>query len=104
MNYALIIDESVQWFAYLVKYKEGLDNIPEVMEHFSLPCRIEDNNDFINNVYAREISFTNKYFKFVEHFDNFGGWYLSPREYNRIKRMIEIWPIVVEFNNLKRYE
>jgi hypothetical protein len=101
IEYALIIDVSTQWFAYLVKYKNTNGHKEELLYHH-IPSRLDRDNPFIGNIYRRKLSFSYERFD-IDH-QEYYGWHLSDLEYNKIKRMIDIYPTVMEFERLKKYE
>lgn len=107
LTHALIIDNSTQWFAYIISYldtrNQDKNGKTTIKESYHLSSEIENHNPFVMNIYNRQYSFGN------EKFDIFGvgissyyGYYLSEYDFNRIKRMIEIYPVVCEFNRLKQ--
>ena len=101
IEYALIVDVSTQWFAYIVEYKDTKFGKEEISYH-QIPNGMDNNNPFLDNIYSRKLSFL--YERFNISSQDYFGWHLSPLEYNRIKRMIDIWPRVLEFEKLKSYE
>lgn len=99
-NYALIIDDSVQWFAYIVKYSGD-----KVFEFHSIPVQLENNNPFMSNIYSRTFSIHGKKFNLSgQCCDRFNGIIISPKEFERIAKMINLWDSYVELEKLKQYE
>lgn len=101
-NYAVVGDNSVQWFAYLIKYEDGKD-FPS--EKYEIPSDFDGvENKFINNIYSRPICFGNIKMNIDSH-SNVHGWYISENDYKHLKRMIELYPSVKEYSvRCKRIE
>lgn len=106
LNHALIIDNNTQWFAYIVSYLDTRNQLKDgkitIKESYILSTDIENHNPFILNIYARQYSFSNEKFDiFGAGVNSYYGYYLSEHDYNKIRRMIQIYPMVCEFNRLK---
>lgn len=105
--YSLIIDNSTQWFSYLIKYVECDPMIKQyhIQENYLLDSDMERYNQFISNIYSRPFSFNNVRFDIPgDSNQTFNGIHISEKEFNRVKKMIDLWPKVVEYNKLKTYE
>ncbi len=95
MKYAFLSDNSVQWFTFIVKLND--ENGP--LEHFSLDSGIR--NEYLFNIYSREPSFSNLRVRIPGAcVETFTGYWLSPYEFNRIKRMVELFPVYREYLDL----
>jgi hypothetical protein len=99
MKYALLTDNSVGWFSYLALIQDS----GECFQYFDLPSGL--NNEYLSNLFNREPSFFNlKVIMRGAPIDTFGGVFISEYELNRIKKMIELYPGVLEYNRLGRLE
>ena len=99
MKYALLTDNSVQWFTFLV----SIQDTGEVVGHYQLDTAIK--NDYLSNLFARELSFTNLRLAIPgTSVDNFYGIWLSSYDFDRIEQMILLWPNVCEYNRLGKLE
>lgn len=102
MKYALITDNSVQWFSYLVKITDD----GRLYEKILIPNNL--NNDFMGNLCKRGLCFVN--FKFTNDVlpsEMTGTWYgnfISEYEFNRVKKMLDLYPMVKEFERLGKLE
>lgn len=92
MKYFLVIDQSTQWFSRLVvTFDEKETQWKEVPS--------EMRGDFLNSIYQREM-----WPQPIEMSgQSWGGWNIGLTEYVRIKRMIELWPAVQEYQKLQDY-
>ena len=103
--YSLIIDNSVQWFSYLIKHEEinGYAKICNVIESKQLPDI--DDTEVISDIWSRPFSFTSVHFNGInsDGSQSYNGIYISEREFGRIKRLIELYPYVTEFRKLSKY-
>lgn len=88
-NHYLIIDNSCQWEQYIVKLNK--QEILEMIEVKNLSV-----GSFLNNIYLREMHFSNKFFRNNYYY----GWTISEYEFNRIKKMCELKEYVDEYNKL----
>ena len=99
MKYLLVTDNSVQWFTYLVCVAET----GEVLEEYSVPTCF--NNAYINNLYNRGV-----YPHDIElnirgcSVNRFCGNNISEYEYQRVRRMLELFPQVKEYERLGQLE
>lgn len=92
-QYFLLVDQSTQWFCRLVAIP---DDTPEKQWN-EVPSQMR--GDFLSNIYAREM-----WPKTLElGSESWGGWNISRQEYERIRRMIELWPAVQEYQKLQDY-
>lgn len=110
VRYYYLFDVGTQWQTKLARLeiettyesqKKGPDERKETVVNADLldiPTRVT-NSDFVRNVFGRQDV---PYMNLAGNL--WGGWSLSPAEYNRIKRMIELTPAVGEFEKLARYE
>lgn len=99
MKYCLITDNNVGWFTYLVSIHET----GEACETFDLPFGLT--NEFLSNIFSRCPSFTNlKIMLKNSSLDTFCGTFISKYDFDRIKKMIEIYPAFLEYNRLGRLE
>ncbi len=100
MKYALLTDNSVQWFTYLVSIHET----GECDEYYYyLDNSIK--NDYLTNCFNRELSFNNLRLMVPSAaVDTFYGTWISKYDFERIRRMIQLYPSVLEYNKLGKLE
>lgn len=99
MKYALITDNNVGWFSYLVSICET----GEVSESFNLENGIR--NEYLSNLFSREPSFSNLRIMIPNNsLDTFCGVFISKYDFDRIKKLIGLYPSVLEYNRLGKLE
>lgn len=105
ITHALLIDEDCQWLAYIVKFDQiKLMEINQVEEYLELPSQMDKENPFISNIYNRDINHYRITLQpSINGINGFYGWSLSELDYNRIKRMITLWPSLQEYKNIVKY-
>lgn len=92
-KYYLAIDNGTQWFSAAFRFIEN-----ECVERVNLDSHIR--GDFFDNILSREIHFYNTFI-----LDNhWRGWSISEKEFNKIKRLMQLKPLVEEYNKLLEYE
>lgn len=106
-RYYLAVDTATQWFPCIVKLEVSDDGkASKTIERIDLPAAIHilpgpPEARFLSNIYRRhgqaipEIDWSH---------GEAWGHSISDWEYDRIKRMIELWPLVQEFNELSKYK
>lgn len=94
INYYFIIDNSFQWFSYIVALKQISENDWRTVELISFDSTIS--GDFLNNILNRETHFMNRRINNEYYF----GWSLSQKEFLRLKRIIELYPMAQEYRQL----
>jgi len=104
LKHFLIVDNSVQWFSAIISIKEkDLDENPE-----SLPVYESDNLDssiqgeLLSNIYTRALHFKHRKFfgRISSPLDFSYGWAISEKEFNLVKRLIELKPLFNEYNEI----
>ena len=99
MKYVLLTDNSVQWFGYIACIAET----GEAIEWYRLDSKIS--NDYISNLYKRGISFSNLHLVIPgEPCERFYGNEISEYEFMRVRKMIDLFPQVEEYNRLGKLE
>ena len=88
-KYYLLHDNSVQWFTYIIEL-EG-DTIFKMVD---VPNSIT--GPFLNSIFEREVHFTNRVFNGM----SYCGWTISKSEYDKVTRMIELYPKYLEYIKL----
>lgn len=98
MYFALLVEESGGWMKLCIANDISFKSILGIYE---LPSGICKDNEFISNIINKPTVLNN-----INSFDNFVyyGWYISAKEYDRIKEMITLYPSYLKFNYLKKYE
>lgn len=98
MYYALLIEENGGWMKLCMADDVSFKSCLGIYELQSDLCK---NNEFIANIIDKPVILTN-----INSFDSFiyYGWYISAKEYDRIKEMIRLYPHYLKFNYLKKYE
>lgn len=82
MKYYLIVDNGTQWFTKAL----ALNDSDAVHEVFDIDIGIK--SPFMQSIFERETHFTNRLF-----IDNhYYGWTISKMEYDRLKKMVELYP------------
>ena len=99
MKYALLTDNSVQWFSYAVQ----VSVTGEALDYIELDSGMS--NPFLSNLFNRELSFSNMRLVIPGHSvcTWYGNW-ISEYEFFRIKKMIELYKSVKEYERLGRLE
>lgn len=100
MKYALITDNCTQWFSYIV----SIFDTGETVETYEVPSKLT--NEFLLNLYKREQSFSGLNIRIPNEPASFcwaGSW-ISGYEFQRVKKMIQLWPAVQEFERLGKLE
>lgn len=104
--YSLIADNSIRWFTYLIKHtdcEQYKDKI-EVIESYEFP-NMDSECEILKDIWSRPTSFSNTRFDIKgQRLQSYNGIYVSEREFGRIKRLIELYPSVVEFRKLGRHQ
>lgn len=79
MIYAIVMDDSTQWFSFAVK----LDPNNKVMHHFSLDNDI-GRSPFTRNLFSRKPSFGGMELNLGlgDGRNTYNGWYISSKEFN----------------------
>lgn len=101
-KYYLIVENGCQWQVYAVECVEN-DKIkePKYSYDFLVKKWIDihqvDNEPFFRQIYEREQHFGNKFFEGNIHCY---GWTISKKEFETIKRIAELRPLVEEYNRL----
>jgi hypothetical protein len=94
-QYYLVVDTSTQWFTKLAAISE------KHTQSLDVPTRMLD-APFFSQIFSRE-----QWPKPIELKGEqplgWAGWNISKQEFDRIARMIELWPAVQEFNKLQEY-
>ena len=98
MKYAIISDTSVQWFTYIVSIAET----GEVLEEYQLEGRIR--GEFIDNLVDRECSFRALELRLLTNSETrwYGNW-ISKKEFERLHKIIQLYPGVIEYNRLLKF-
>ncbi len=97
MKYYLVTDVGTQWFSYLVSVHDG-----QTIDCLEVPNDLD--GSLLRNIYGREQvdQWMNlRHGGMVLGGGSFGGWSVSRLEFDRIKRLIELTPAVVEFNRIR---
>lgn len=100
----LLVDMGTQWFTRIVKLDPEAtkpDQQLQPVESIDIHAihRGQDSHPFLANIYARE-----QFAGLLQiEGQSWGGWSLSPAEFARIKRLVELAPHVAEFNRLAAY-
>lgn len=98
-RYAIILDNATQWFSYIV----FLDGFSKCKENYILSSNIS--NDYLSNIYNRPMSFSNLEIDLInEQNKNWGGWWISAYDFERIKQMIKLFPSVLKYKQLGELE
>lgn len=100
MKYALLIDNSVQWFTYLV----ALSETGECVGHHSVPNNLH--NDYLANFWSVPVTFNNLRLSIPNYgsSETWCGYWISEYDYSRLKRLIELHPQVEEYQRLGKLE
>jgi len=88
--YYLIIDNSVQWFCYIITV-----NNDKIIETYAVDSNIK--GPYLKSIFSRELHFSNRQFKPQGSIDTYYGWTISETEYNHIKKLIELYPKYIEY-------
>ena len=99
MTYALLTDNSVQWFSFLACISET----GEALEWYQLPNSM--NNKYLSNLFNRGMNFNDLVLQMPGvSVDRFYGNYCSEYEFGRVRKMIELYPQVQEYERLGKLE
>lgn len=99
MKYALLTDNSVQWFTYLVE----ILNTGEAANYHQINNSL--NNEYLSNLFNRQINFNNLRLVIPgQSCDTWYGNWISQYEYDRIRKMILLFPSVEEYYRLGKLE
>jgi len=99
MTYALLTDNSVQWFSFLVAISET----GEAVEHYSIPNSMS--NKYLSNLFNRGMHYSDLPLTIPGiSVDRFYGNNCSEYEFGRVRKMIELYPQVQEYERLGRLE
>lgn len=101
-KYYLIVESGFQW---QVEAIEATENDKTKEPHYAYDYIIKKGIDvsrcdrcgFFEQIYSREMHFTNKLFSNNNHCY---GWTISKKEFDTIKRIAELRPLVEEYNRL----
>lgn len=96
-KYAVLVDTGTQWFSYLVQYKDG-----GAIEHTELSARME--SPFLSNLLDREPDLNLEMNLRGEPSNSYYGWSVSKKDYMRLKKLIELHPIYLEYLRLGEYK
>lgn len=92
-------DNNVGWFTCLVSIFET----GEVVETLEIPSGLT--NEYMSNLFNREPSFLNSTFVIPNSsLDTFTGIFISKYDFDRIKKLVELYPNVLEYNRLGKLE
>jgi hypothetical protein len=97
MKYYLMIDNSTQW-EFLVVAEDEPNSISLQAGKWDIS---KVDCDFIQNLCSREETFHSKTFRWG---GTYRGWAISEKEFSKIKRLLELKPLVEEFKKLSSYE
>lgn len=95
MKYYLINDASVQWFTYIIFCKDIKKVETEIFNLF-VPNGIIDSAVVIRNILQRDVSFNNISIR-GQLYD---AWSISKYEFEKIKRLVELWELYKEYVSL----
>lgn len=99
MKYALLTDNSVQWFTDIV----SILDTGEVNDYKELDTEIS--NEYLSNIFNKELSFTSLKLTIPgQSLDTWYGTWISEYDFKRIARMIELFPAVKEYYRLGKIE
>ncbi|MEK6882071.1 MAG: hypothetical protein AABY22_20815, partial [Nanoarchaeota archaeon] len=87
LKYYLGIEANCQWQTVLFSETEDAD----LVESFDIPSDIK--GPILSNIFNRETFFSYKSVKS----DFYYGWTISQLEFNKIKRALELYPLVQEY-------
>lgn len=105
MNYFLVIDNSTQWFSYIIAADSQITDLttPEkwnVKEYHEMLLGM--NSPFLSRLWARRRNFSNAYFYGMPNLGSCSGWDLSVDDFERLKEMISLFPSVTKFAQLSK--
>lgn len=99
MRHALLTDNSVQWFSYVVE----ISDTGEATNYHFIDSSL--NNAYLGNLYDRGANFDNLRLIIPEQTcDTWRGNYISKYEYDRIVKMVKLFPNVKEYHRLGQLE
>ena len=99
MTYALLTDNSVQWFSFLVCISET----GEAIEYYSIPSGMS--NKYLNNLFSRGMYYSDLPLQIPGiSVDRFYGNNCSEYEFGRVRKMIELYTQVKEYERLGKLE
>lgn len=102
-KHQIIIDNSVQWFSYVVKSQWVDDGIRkpgyEATEAIFIPGYFTC--PFLDELVNCEMDFTNEFFSGSQvQSATYGGWEICRHDYARLKEILELLPKFERFNEL----
>ncbi len=104
-HHFLLFDNSVQWFTAICRVKANECDMTGYERSvvgngatlIDIPAAV--GGGFLTNLSARPIAFSNRHYG-----DNtWAGWAISEAEFWRVKRLVELHPLVEEFSKLSSY-
>lgn len=99
MKYALITDNSVQWFSYVVSICET----GECCLAYQIITSLR--NDYLNNLFDRELNFSDLRLVIPgQSCDTWCGNWISKYEFERVVKMILLYGHVQEYERLGKLE
>ena len=93
-NYYFIIDNGFQCFSEIAALGYETDNL---LEHHHVDNKIQ--GKVLTNIFHRELAFRCKHIALRN--DTYYGWSISEFEFTHIKKLIELFTKVEEYNKLK---
>lgn len=99
IRYYILVDESTQWFSKLVALEEGAK---EPREQIDIPQRVMRGRFFANIFERAPLEKTLLLYGQMGG-QSWGGWNISPMEYKRIFRIIELCAAEQEYQKLQEY-
>ncbi len=99
MKYALLTDNSVQWFGFLVSISEEGKCYDYHPVSTGIKC------DYLSSIYSRPLNFTDLELDIPSQpVNKFYGIYISEYEFNRLVKIIRLYPETLEYERLGRLE
>lgn len=101
-QYFYLVDGNTQWFHRIVESIKD-DSISEidqwkVSEVFEVDMGIS--GEFLHDIFERETISHRKFTGKIDSRDCWWGWSISKSEYNKIKKLIELYPKMQEYFKL----
>ena len=94
-KYALITDNSLQWFSFIIALSESDD----ILESYHIDSKM--NNEYLTNLFNRQTSFFSKMLTLPTHqTDWYSGIWISEYDFLRVRKMTELWPALEEYERL----
>lgn len=90
-RYYLVVDESTQWFFRIIE----VDHEDEIITQWNIPAALH--SGALISVCEREVHFRSRKFKKDFYADFYYGWTISKKEFESIKRQIELHPNYMEY-------